>query len=354
MSGEPIRIAICDDSRSYTEALRSFLEADRTLRVVAVAHSAEELIAELPRARPDLVTIDLELPGIDGVEAIRRIMATRPVPIVVLSTQAERGGGTLAAAISAGALDAVAKSQLRLDRRSGPQAIQLRQRLARRARIGSVPNAIGTSATTSPCRAPPRRPPGGGVPKAGVATVVGVAASAGGPSALAAVLGALPADYALPLLIVQHMSRGFTAGLVDWLDATVPPPVRLARDGEPAGSGVAVAPDGAHLLLGADGHLQLDARADGSAHHPSADVLLASLARSAGRGAVAVVLTGMGRDGAAGVAAVREAGGAAIAERADRALLSSMPAAAAEGGATPLELTQIGPVLALLSAAARR
>lgn len=181
-----------------------------------------------------------------------------------------------------------------------------------------------------------------------------MAASAGGPSALAEVLGALPADYSLPVLVVQHMSRGFTAGLVDWLDATVPPPVRLARDGEPAGRGVAVAPDGAHLRVGADGRLQLDARADGSAHRPSADMLLLSLARSARRGAVAVVLTGMGRDGAAGVSAVCEAGGAAIAERADRALLSGMPAAAAEGGATPLELNRIGPVLALLSAGAPR
>jgi two-component system chemotaxis response regulator CheB len=151
------------------------------------------------------------------------------------------------------------------------------------------------------------------------------------------------------VLVVQHMTDGFTAGLADWLDASVPPPVRLARDGEPAGAGVVIAPDGAHLLLDADGRLRLDRRTDTGVHRPSADVLLVSLARSARRGAVAVVLTGMGRDGAAGVAAVRDAGGVALAERPDRAALSGMPGAATEAGATPLELAEIGRALADLS-----
>lgn len=353
MSAPPVRVAICDDSRSYAEAARSFLEADGTLEVVAITQSAEQLITELPRVRPDLVTMDLELPGIDAREAIRQIMATYPVPIVVLSAHVEHRGSSVAQAIDAGALEAIAKSQLRVDRRSGPQAIELRKRLARLAPSEAPPRAP-TAHLVPETVTEHRRRSANDLPEAGTATVVGIAASAGGPPALAKVLGLLPADYTLPVLVVQHTLQGFTAGLAEWLDATVAPPVRLARDGEPAGRGVAVAPDGAHLLLDADGRLRLDTQADGSAHCPSADTLLASLAQSAGRGAVAVVLTGMGRDGAAGVAAVRDAGGVAITERSEHAVLSSMPAAAAKAGARPLELVEIGQLLAQLSTSRRR
>ena len=178
---------------------------------------------------------------------------------------------------------------------------------------------------------------------------MGVAASAGGPAALSEVLGALPADFGLPVLVVQHISEGFAAGLATWLDGVIPLAVRLARDGEPAGLGVAIAPDGADLLLGGDGRLRLDRRSASGAHRPSADALLTSLAAVAGKGVVAVVLTGMGRDGAAGVAAVRQAGGVALAERSEHAHLSGMPVAAAEAGATQLERAQIGRTLAALS-----
>lgn len=179
--------------------------------------------------------------------------------------------------------------------------------------------------------------------------MIGIATSAGGPAALREVLGALPVDFGLPVLVVQHSSDGAAAGLAEWLDGLVAVPVRLARDGEPAGSGVAIAPDGAHLLLATDGRLELDRRMVRGTHRPSADVLLGSLAAVAGRGAIAVVLTGMGRDGADGVAAVREAGGVALAERSEQAHLPGMPAAAMLAGATPLARADIGRLLASIS-----
>jgi two-component system chemotaxis response regulator CheB len=156
------------------------------------------------------------------------------------------------------------------------------------------------------------------------------------------------------VLVVQHISTGFAGGLTDWLDGVIDLPVRLARDGEPVGRGVAIAPDGAHLLLSADRRLRLDRETVSGAHRPSADMLLTSLAGVAGRGAVAVVLTGMGRDGAAGVAAVLRAGGVALAERADHANLSGMPGAAAQAGATPLERAELGRILAALPRSVRR
>jgi two-component system chemotaxis response regulator CheB len=356
MRAPPIRVAICDDSRAYAEGLQRFLETDRRLEVVMVAASAEQLLGELPRLRPDLITMDLELPGIDGVAATRHIMATMPTPIVVLSTHAADGGDQLAEdALAAGALEALAKDEVRLDLRLSPRAVALRRRLARLAHHEARPGpAASLPAPVQPplLRPQPAEPAEARMPRPGVATVVGIAASAGGPSALCEVLGVLPADFRLPILVVQHISEGFAAGLAAWLDGLIPPSVRLARDGEPAGSGVAIAPDGANLVVAADGRLRLDRRTVCGAHRPSGDALLASLAAASGRGVVAVVLTGMGRDGAAGVTAVRQAGGVAVAERSEHAHLPGMPEAAQQAGATPLERADIGRALAALSPSA--
>jgi two-component system chemotaxis response regulator CheB len=364
MTSAPVRVAICDDSRAYAEGLRRFLETDRGLEVVMVAGCAEDLLGELPVVRPELITMDLELPGLDGVETIRQIMATMPVPIVVVSTHGNYGGDQLADdALAAGALEALSKAELSLDTRLTPRAVALRRRLARLARQQGSPSAPAPPIARAPAPARGvRRPPAprpqvehgapaaeGRLPRYGLATVVGIAASAGGPAALGEVLGALPANFGLPVLVVQHITDGFAAGLAEWLNGVVAIPVRLARDGELAGAGVAIAPDGAHLLLAADGRLELDRRMVRGTHRPSADVLLGSLAAVAGRGAIAVVLTGMGRDGADGVAAVREAGGVALAERSEQAHLPGMPAAAAQAGATPLARGDIGRLLASLA-----
>jgi two-component system chemotaxis response regulator CheB len=335
----PVRVAICEDSRAYAEGLRHFLEVDGRLEVVAVAESAERLGDALARVRADLVTMDLELPGIDGVQAIERIMATRPVPIVVVSAHSAPGTGRVAAALAAGALSSVAKSDLRFDLREGQAAVALRRQLVDLAR-GDKPTA------TAPPSSPTAPAINDDLPRPGRVTAVGIGASAGGPHALAEALGLLPETLAVPVLVVQHMSKGFMPEFVAWLDSMVAPPVRIADDGAPAGPHVTFAPDGAHLLLDRRGRLRLDARPAAGPHQPSADALLDSLAREAGRGALAVILTGMGRDGADGAAAVRAAGGVAITENSEQAMLSAMPAAAEAAGATPLSIVEIARTLA--------
>jgi two-component system chemotaxis response regulator CheB len=186
------------------------------------------------------------------------------------------------------------------------------------------------------------------------AAVIGICASTGGPQALATVLGRLPADFPIPVLVVQHMTPGFTEGLVAWLDATVPPSVALARDGQELEPGVWFGTDGAHLVL--DGRrLAFDPRPAVGSHRPSGDLLLGSLAEVAGARAVAVVLTGMGRDGAAGLAAVAAAGGRTIAQDEASSVVFGMPRVAAEHGARRvLSLPAIGDELAGLATAARR
>ena len=164
-------------------------------------------------------------------------------------------------------------------------------------------------------------------------SVIGICASTGGPHALATLLSGIPAGFAVPILVVQHIGVGFSEGLARWLDATVPLPVRLAGHGARAVPGVTLAPDGADLVLGPDGILRLDRTTPAGLHRPSADVLLRSIAQRAQSGGVAVVLTGMGRDGADGLAAVREAGGLTIAQNEATSAVYGMPHEAAKRGA---------------------
>jgi two-component system chemotaxis response regulator CheB len=163
--------------------------------------------------------------------------------------------------------------------------------------------------------------------------VIGVCASLGGPQLLMFLLKALPADYPIPILIVQHIAAGFTEGLVDWLNQAAAIPVMLAEPGIRAvGPGVWLAPDGAHLTLTGTGRLALDRDTVAGHHRPSGDVLLGSIAEAAGRTGVAVVLSGIGRDGAAGAAAVRSSGGLAIAQNEESAAAFGMPKAAIDLG----------------------
>jgi two-component system chemotaxis response regulator CheB len=183
------------------------------------------------------------------------------------------------------------------------------------------------------------------------ATHVAIAASTGGPRALLAVLAVLPPSFPIPVLVVQHMSPGFTGGLAHWLDSATGLPVRIAAEGEPAASGIWLAPDGAHLVVRRGGTLGLDSATPGDPHRPSADVLFASMAIVAGAGATAVVLSGMGSDGAAGTAAVRAAGGVTIAQDEATSAIFGMPRAAAERGGAELVLAldEIAPALVALA-----
>ena len=317
------RVLICEDSRTYAAALKRVLEHDRDIEVVAVHATAEKAIAAIPRLRPDLVTMDLELPGMSGIEAVEHIMGTEPVPILVLSSdvgpRSDKGG----AALAAGALEAVSNEDLDLRDPAGPGARAFRHRV----KILSGARVIRHPRSRLARRA--------AVARRGQATAaaVGVCASTGGPHALATLVRGLPEDFSLPVLVVQHMSAGFTEGLVRWLAGITKLPVRLAEDGVEATPGVWVAREQAHLVLEPSGRLHLDTRTVNGRHRPSGDVLLASIADSVGKGAVAVVLTGMGRDGAEGLAAVRRAGGLTIAQDEPSCAVYGMPRAAAERGA---------------------
>jgi len=316
------RVLICEDSRTYAAGLSRLLEHDREINVIGLCETAEQAIARLPALRPDLVTMDLELPGMSGVHAIEQIMGVVPVPILVLSGHVERGSQTALHALAAGALDALPKADfdLRDPDSDAAQALRHRVKVLSDVHVIRHPRA----------RLKPHRASGSWTRRA---SVIGICASTGGPQALAALLAGLPATFPIPVLVVQHIAAGFVDGFARWLDSEVPLPVQLAAPGAMPDRGILVAPDGAHMLLRADGTIDLDRTTVAGPHRPSGDVLLRSLAASVGPDAVAVVLTGMGRDGAEGLRDVRAAKGLTIAQDEATSVVYGMPRAAAECGA---------------------
>jgi two-component system chemotaxis response regulator CheB len=317
-----LRVLICEDSRVYATALQQMLEYDGDITVVAVCATAEEAIAALPSKQPDLVTMDVELPSLDGLQAVEQIMSTQPLPILVLSSQVGHGTDKAAAALAAGALDALAKDDLDLRDRAGAVGAAFRHRVKLLSRVQVIRHPRAQLGSGS----------GGSAPAPRHVSVIGLCGSTGGPHTLACLLEELPADYPIPILVVQHIAAGFTEGLARWLDQSVPLLVGIAADGTRVGPGAWIAPEGAHLRLAATGRLSLDRHTVVGRHRPSGDVLLGSIAEAAGKTGVGVVLSGMGSDGAVGAVAVQHAGGLAIAQDEESSVVFGMPKAAIDLG----------------------
>lgn len=331
----PVRVVVVEDSRVQRAALVPLLEADGTIRVVGQAGCADEAVRVIAVQAPDVVTMDLEMPGgtdtvPGGLVAIDKVMSSRAVPILVLSGHIAARGDTLAIdALAAGAVDVFPKAP-----QWTPQAgAALRRRLTVLSRLQMVTRR--------------RREPAMRVPRGEGMPVVGLAASTGGPSALRAILPAL-AGVPAPVLVVQHIHPDFTASFAQWLQDSTGVPAVLAEDGVPARPGtVYVAPPHVHLRL-APGRLLALGREPALIARPSCDELLGSLAVHAGRSAIGVVLTGMGDDGARGLLEIRRQGGATFAQDGASATVDGMPRAARELGAAgaTLALADLGHAVA--------
>jgi two-component system chemotaxis response regulator CheB len=320
-AGPEPSVLICEDSPTYAGALRRMLEHDGDISVAAVYGTAEEALRRLDRVRLDLITMDIELPGMDGLVAVEEIMSSRPMPVLVLSSHVGSATRKAAAALAAGALDALAKDDLDLEHPGGSAgaAFRDRVRLLSRARVVRHPRARLRS---GPVAEGQERP----------ASAVGICASTGGPQVIARLLASLPVDYQVPVLVVQHIAPGFAESVAHWLGESARVPVRVAADGTPAGPGAWIAPQGAHLTISGSGRLSLDRRTVTGIHRPSGDVLFESIASAAGPAGVAVVLSGLGSDGARGAASVQDRGGLAMTVDEQSAAVYGMPRAAIERG----------------------
>jgi two-component system chemotaxis response regulator CheB len=319
-----IRVLIIEDSAVIREHLEEIVRGDPRLEVAGSASSAEAGLELLRITSPDVVSLDIRLPGMDGFEATRRIMAEKPTPIAVVSASVENEDLKVSMnALKAGALTIVEKPAGTSRSDYQEMAEELRTQLVLMSGIKVVRQrrsfaAPGVSAETFP------------TPEAGRSpfSVLGIAASTGGPQALEAVLSGLPLDFPAPILVVQHIAEPFAAGFASWLDGVCSLRVTLARENETALAGnVYIAPSGRHMVL-RGGKISLDEGTKVCGQMPSGTVLLESLARERGRSAAGLVLTGMGEDGADGLSALARAGGYAIAQDEASSVVYGMPRAA--------------------------
>ena len=321
----PVRVMLVEDSLVVRELLRHILSRDPRLACVAAVASGEEALSAIDSVRPDVISMDIRLPGIDGLETTRRIMSEHPTPIVVIADSVEDSSLRISMnALRAGALSVVEKpvatTHAGYDAVAGEICTQLRIMaqvpVIRRRPIGTEWLGRTAAAASAPAA---NLPP----------TVLAIAASTGGPPALARVIGALPETFPLPVLVVQHMGAAFMDGFAAWLDGVVPMPVTVARDGERAEPGrVYVAPGDRHLELGPGRILRILDSLPVSGQRPAATVLFRSVARQAGATGLGVLLTGMGEDGALGLLDMHAAGAQTVAEHESTAVVYGMPAAA--------------------------
>ncbi|NMG45019.1 chemotaxis-specific protein-glutamate methyltransferase CheB [Aromatoleum toluvorans] len=345
----PIRVLLVDDSPLALEVVRRMLDREPAIGVCGTARDGAEALALIPRLMPDVVCTDLHMPGMGGLEFTREVMALHPVPILVLSIAVQREHtDTIFEMLEAGAVDIVAKPRGGLSEASAELAAELVAKVKVAAGVVALRRRRHRAAPA------PAAPPAGGAERSGLRPrIVGIAASTGGPQAFETVLRQLPRDFPLPVLCIQHIAEGFMEGLVQWLARSAPVAVRLAQDGSlPLPATAYFAPDGMHLELDAHGRLRCSPELRGQLHRPSADLALASLARVHGPDAIGVVLTGMGRDGAAGLAEIAAAGGATIAQDEETSVVFGMPAAAIRNGAAGLVLP-LGQIAAALGRLAK-
>jgi len=367
-----VRVVIVDDSAVQRRFARSALEADGRMTVVGEARNGRDAVAMVDRLQPEAVLMDLHLPVMNGIEAIERIMATRPTPILVYSAFVDgEDRDNAAAALAAGAVDIMSKPGPRDNGHLEEYAEALRKRLRvagrakvithPRGRLGGANVALSTRRLGGEVRPVDYPPPS---PQSEVVAqlrprrvrVIGIGASTGGPQALATVLAELPGDLEAAVVVVQHMADGFIEGLAHWLDGLCPLPVAVASPGRRLAPGtVSIAPSGVNLIVHDSLRVTAAEPPKTQYHVPGIDETLSSIAAAIGHYSVGVLLTGMGRDGAVGLKRMRERGALTIAQDEATSAVYGMPAAAVAIGAAELQLPigDVGPALRRITMSAK-
>jgi two-component system, chemotaxis family, protein-glutamate methylesterase/glutaminase len=337
---QPIRVLLVEDSRAQRELLLALIRSSKEFEVVGTASNGKEAIAEAQRLRPNVIAMDIHLPILDGYEATRQIMRQCPTPIVLISSQRDTAQRSIEA-LAAGALTVVSKP-------GGRACADEHTNFLTTLRLMADVHVV-TRHSTRPLSAEQRSPtaslPGSSAAGARESAqnrrwsivapkVLAIAASTGGPAAVQTVLRGLSTGFPLPILVVQHIARGFVPALAEWLNNTLSLPVGVAQQGERLHPGrVYLAPDDHHLVAHEAGVAGLRPAAAGDRFCPSADLLFETVARVYGGAAIGLVLTGMGDDGTRGLLALRTAGAPTLAQDAASCVVYGMPRAAVEAGA---------------------
>lgn len=358
-----IRVLIVDDSASVRQTMSEILGGDDEIEVIGTASDPFAAARQMQEEVPDVITLDVEMPRMDGITFLKKIMSQHPIPVVMCSSLTEEGSETLLQAMEAGAVDIIQKprmetrqflleSRVRIcDAVKGAARANLRQMRDRKRR--SVSHEV-TAKLSADAMMPAPKSRGAMAMARTTEKVICIGASTGGTESLREVLEALPADSP-GIVIVQHMPETFTAAFSRRLDSLCAVSVKEAEDGDPVLRGhVLIAPGNHHLLLQRSGARYHVAVKDGplvSRHRPSVDVLFRSAAQYAGANAVGIIMTGMGDDGAKGLLEMRQAGAFTIAQNEETCVVFGMPKEAiALGGAErvvpleaiPMEIQRIG------------
>ncbi len=317
-----IRVLVADDSLVARELIAKVLGRDPQIEVVGKAKNGKETVELVSLLKPDLITMDLRMPVMDGFGAIEQIMAWNPTPIlVVTATSFQRKREIVFDALSMGALDIVEKPSLGEDL-SGVGDLLI-QKVKMLAQIPVVTHLRGKR--KKPLRLEES--------VEGAFKLVAIGASTGGPRALRQILSLLPADLPAGIVIVQHITKGFVPGLVEWLNKGCKIRVKEAIEGEKVAPGLAlISPEGQHLEVMGKRRIRLSEDPPVEGHRPSADLLLSSVAQVYGPDAIGVLLTGMGSDGARGMKLIKDLGGQTIAQDEGSCVVFGMPKAAIEMG----------------------
>lgn len=340
-----IKVLVTDDSTFFRRRLTEIIDADPRLEVVAIAVNGQQAIDMLQQHQPDVITMDLEMPVMNGIEAVRQIMQKRPTPVLMLSTWTTEGAKSTLEALEAGAMDFLPKRFRDLSSEDS----DARQKLCDRLFF------LASHAYPARQQQNLEQPTAANPPPPSELELVAIGTSTGGPVALSKLMSQLPADFPYPLLLIQHMPGTFTPSFAQRLDRQSAMHVKQAEDGEILRPGVAyLAPGGEQMLVtGRRGNLKLQIRHSGDrpqTYSPCIDLTLASIARVCAAQTLAIILTGMGSDGTEGCKAIHNGGGLVWAQDQQSSTIYGMPMAVARANIADkvLDLGAIGQQLAAM------
>ncbi|HET6932528.1 MAG TPA: chemotaxis response regulator protein-glutamate methylesterase [Candidatus Acidoferrum sp.] len=323
---ERVRVLVVDDSALMRKLIPMILERDPDIEVVGTAMDGAFALRKIAELQPDIVTLDLEMPRMDGLETLRMIMRGAPLPVIVFSTHSKEGAYSTFKALALGAIDFVAKPRNAAAGNLEPVALQLAEKIKVAKRAGgrkTIPKPLVEIPPSTTKRSRPALPPN---------RIIAIGISTGGPNALQYLLTQFPPDFPATFVVVQHMPEGFTDMFARRLDECCALDVHEAKSGDLLVAGrVLICPGNRHMMVRRMPRGEMVVLSDTppiNGHRPSADVLFHSVAQEFGLTSVGIIMTGMGEDGAEGIGAIKAAGGMTIAQSEETCVVSGMPRAA--------------------------